>query len=348
MRSLSEIYKSSRRKIDVRHLLEYYQAENLSESVGSDGHTWIRHSCLLDRVEPHHSHGDANPSAQICVETGSYVCFAYWSGDVFHLIAKLEGEEFAGETVGRLIFGAHNSASFRKEIDRIFTEPVYSVDIPSYSDAVLAPWARSHPYMTQVRGISHHTCEALRIGFDPAVNRIVFPHWWQGKLVGWQKRIIPESEDWPGTLYPYPKYKNSTGFPKSETLYNYDLAKNFRDVIVVESPMSVAKAEDLGLSDMRLAATVATFGAKVSKTQISLLGDFEHVYIWFDDDLAGRGGERKLVEGLYRQTKVWVVTPDEDRDLGDCDAVSEVRRKLEEARPANLWLGDLRGRRGGS
>lgn len=342
MKPISELYESYRKKIDIRRVLEHYDAENVSETIGSDGHTWIRHSCLLDRVEPHHSNGDANPSAQICLETGSYVCFAYWSGDIMHLLMKLEGKhEFGqlGDEIGRYVTGGTKDvATVHREIKKLLADPVYSLDIPSYSERVLDPWRKSHPYMREVRGISHQTCELLQIGYDSSANRIVFPHWWEGKLVGWQKRVVPPSSAWPGTMPPYPKYKNSTGFPKRETLYRLD--RRWPHVVVVESPMSVAKAVEFGYP-----MVTATFGAKVSQAQIDVLKDFHRVYIWFDDDMPGYVGSHKLVRGLHRHTDVLVVHPDKDKDLGDCEAPDQLNEKLQAAIPAVLWLGRNHGTR---
>jgi DNA primase len=105
--------------------------------------------------------------------------------------------------------------------------------------------------------------------------------------------------------------------------------------MVVESPMSVAKAVSLGLHNV-----VSTFGAKVSREQIRLLreGGFETIYIWFDRDSAGVKGERKLAEGLYRVQPVKVVTPHRGKDLADCD-LADIAVYLKHAVPAALKLG---------
>ena len=86
---------------------------------------------------------------------------------------------------------------------------------------------------------------------------------------------------------------------------------------------------------------VATFGAKISLTQIALLRDFKRVTIWMDNDSkspAGRIAERRLVNHLHRHTHVDVVTPDLDRDLGDCATIEEVDHKLAAAEPAVFAL----------
>lgn len=337
----SRFYQEYRRRLDGRAVLEHYGAQNCREQAGPDGTTEIVHSCLLDRVEPHHSNGDQNPSACLNVEKKLYVCYSLgWGGDLFHLIRKMENADTLTDItplVGSMLTGTTRDADeVRKEIDQLFAQPTYTVDLPSYSERVLAPWLVSHPYMRDERGIDQDAHQVLKLGYDPAINRIIFPHFVEGTLVGWQTRAIPNRPgQWPGTVPDWPKYKNTAGFPKSETLYALDLADRSKPVIVVESPMSVAKAVTLGLTNV-----VATFGAKVTTHQMELLRDFPRVTVWFDDDPAGRAGERKLVDALWRHTDVLAVVPEEGRDLGDHTSVSSVQVALQSARPASMIRAD--------
>lgn len=57
------------RRIDCEAVLLHYEAEN----VHKDGDELV-HSCIIDRVEPHHSHGDATPSARLNVEKKLFNC----------------------------------------------------------------------------------------------------------------------------------------------------------------------------------------------------------------------------------------------------------------------------------
>jgi hypothetical protein len=330
-------YRNLKGRLNAREVLDYYHAENVSEVASSDGTTELIHSCLLDRVEPHHAHGDAHPSASVNIEKGVYVCYNYWGGSLLHLVAKMEGTDIGGAmpVLSNMLDGAVKDAdTFRDMIALRFSkDPVYDVELPSYSERVLDPWLVCHPYLYDERRISPEAMGTLRLGYDERENRIVFPHFWKGNLVGWQKRAIPAREGWPGTEPPLPKYRNSTGFPKSETLYGYDLAARVPGpVTVVESPMSVARA-----LTHRIPGVVATFGAKVTDTQIDLLADFDRVTVWFDADAAGTLGRRKLVEGLYRRTRVMVVEPDEGKDLADYDTADEVVQRIESAEHAVLW-----------
>jgi hypothetical protein len=348
--NISDLYQNYRRRIDVRQVLEHYGAEHCHEIVSSDGTTEIVHSCLLDKIEPHHKNADRNPSAWANVEKGLYVCSVWWAGDILHLIQKLEGKDDFGSIMpvvsGFLVGATKDAASLRQELDQLFSEEIYSVDLPSYSERVLDSWRSSHPYMREWRGISHETQELLGIGYDEKENRVVFPHWWDGRLVGWQKRVIPntrrnhqterwEVAKWPPTYPDWPRYRNSSALPKSETLYAYDMIQkeHIRDIVVVESPMSVAKAYTHNIPGV-----LATFGAKVSRAQIRLLREFPRVIVWFDADPAGMQGAYRLVQGLYRHIEVLVVEPDEGIDLGDLNSADEVREKLNGAMAAPLWL----------
>jgi hypothetical protein len=332
-------YGEYRRRLDAREVLARYGAQNCTEQINrKDGTTEIVHSCLLDRVEPHHKNHDAHPSAWLNADKNLYVCSAYWSGDLLQLIQKLEGKETLDETlpvIGEMLRGStREREEFIAALDKIYhASDLVAPEISTYSPRILDQWSASHPYMREERGIGQDVHEALRIGYDPRENRIVIPHFWEGQLVGWQKRAIPERPGlWPGTPDPWPKYRSSTGFPKSETLYAFDHLRNDQ-IIIVESPMSVAKAHALGISNV-----TATFGAKVTHTQMELLTDFRVVTVWFDHDPAGYHGARALVQGLQRHTQVQVVEPDEGIDLADYLSGQAVCDKLETAIPAALWL----------
>jgi DNA primase len=328
-------YNEYLERLDARAVLEHYGAENCTEQVNAkDGSTEVVHSCLLDRVEPHHSNGDKSPSASCNLENKQYVCYSMGFGcDLFHLVMKLEGKESLTDSmsmIGQFLTGATlDKKEFQAKLTKLFeANNSYSISLPSYDDAILNGFKHPHVYWDH-RGITQQAQEALHLGYDPREKRIIFPHYVQNTLVGWQKRVVP------GETFPeFPKYKNTPGFPKSETLYNLDTASRYPLTCVVESPMSVAKAMSLGIPN-----TVATFGAKVTDHQISLLRQFDKVYVWFDRDAAGMQGEKNIVEKLHRHTPVMVVTPDGGRDLGDCDE-NEIAFKLNHAMPAAIRLGE--------
>jgi hypothetical protein len=331
------VYADYVRRLDAQAVLDHYGALNQRTELNKDGSTEVVHSCLLDRVERHHRNGDQNPSAACNLDKKLYACYVWWSGDLLHLIQKLEGKESldaALPVAGEFLSGAVTEDALRARLEAV-PGGAYSAAIPKYSERVLAPWAFVHPYLAE-RGIDGDTASRLHVGFDEQTNRITIPHFWGGNLVGWQARAIPDRPgQWPGTVPAVPKYRSNPGFPKSETLYGYDdaVASGFDRVVVVESPFSVIRASALGVRGV-----VATFGAQVSSQQVALLREFRRVYVWMDDDDAGRIAERKVLHGLHQYTDVAVVTPDVGRDLGDCRTAQEVGLKLSEAEPATVAL----------
>lgn len=268
-------------------------------------------------------------------------CYAYWGGDMFHLMQKLEDKDSFEDIlplVTQFLVGATlNQDDFEQEVMQALaaiTGGAYSVDLPTYSARVLTPWAFVHPYLHE-RGIDSETASRLQIGWREDDNRIIIPHFWQGKLVGWQARAVPDRpSQWPGTVNNKPKYKSTSGFPKSDTFY-YDHSRPFPTsgtVLLVESPFSVVKATALGLD----IPVLASFGSKVSKTQTDMLMDYDTVYLWADPDPAGQIMERTVMRRLADHPGLHVVTPDSGKDLADCTSLYEVQHKIDTAVPAVL------------
>ena len=271
-------------------------------------------------------------------------CYAYWGGDLFHLIMKLENRNSFDEIlplIAPFLAGAVvPSDEFGPAMDAVvaasFPRAEYAANIPAYSDRVLAPWAFIHPYLEE-RGIDGDTVSKLRIGWREDDNRIIIPHFWEGKLVGWQSRAVPDRPGhWPGTANPQPKYKSTSGFPKADTFY-YDHSKPFPNsytdtVLVVESPLSVIRATALGLT----IPVLATFGSKVSARQTERLKDYRNVILWADPDSAGQMMERTMMRRLSDHYGLRIVTPDPGKDLADYDTLDAVETKIEQAIPAML------------
>jgi hypothetical protein len=87
-----------------------------------------------------------------------------------------------------------------------------------------------------------------------ASRRLVFPAWWQGRLVGWQCRAVEEGRK--------PKYYTMPHMAKRLFLYNGDHARKHRFGVVVEGPMDCIR---LG------GRAVAVWGTSVSEHQQRLI-----------------------------------------------------------------------------
>lgn len=167
--------------------------------------------------------------------------------------------------------------------------------IPQFAERALDQWPGIHPTLTTGvpdlgiagRGIPEENLRLMRVGYAPEypmgkdefdnwihAERHVFPHFWKGKLVGWQSRRVWDD----GTE----KYKSTPDFPKDRTLYvpeQYRPTK-VRTVVAVESPASV-------LRHLHHLPIVGTFGASITDSQIRLLAEYDRVIWWGDNDMAG-------------------------------------------------------------
>jgi len=197
-----DLYGAYLRRVDVEAILSHYGAANITE----DGDERL-HSCLLDRIEPHHARGDQNPSASANVTRKLYICRAFWGGDIFQFVQKMErADHFADilPIIAPFLDGVTvDSAEFQTEVAKLLAAGPVEADVPpTYSERVLKGWANFHPYLAD-RGVSLEAASRLQLGYDPAAVRITFPHWvildGQPRLVGWQKRALSDPR-WPMTL----------------------------------------------------------------------------------------------------------------------------------------------------
>jgi DNA primase len=157
-----------------------------------------------------------------------------------------------------------------------------------------------------------------KIDSDYVGPAAIFPHRWNGQLVGWQNRWIDfgTTPKWLG------KWTNTSEFPKHETIFNYDAAltrvsKMREPIVVQESVATTCFLETCGV------LSVSTFGAEVSDAQLRLLRRFQlGVVLCPDNDPhgAGENAVRAVARYLERFIPVYYVPPvtlKPGADLGD-------------------------------
>lgn len=307
-------------------------------------HDELIHGCVLPRGN--HQNQQRDPTASLNWDKLTYKCLGCGSGGgLLWFIATCrktttaQAREWLNSNQG-----LGNSVMALNDLLRYF-DALYSQKgaqyepIPTYSEKVLAPWEWFHPYMTEMRGVPEATYERFRLGYAEKYEwsekqfseRIVIPHFWQGKLVGWQTRRLWEDGS--------PKYVSSPAFPREQTLYNYD--PSTKHAVVVESPASV-------LRHAHHQPMVGTFGSNVTDRQLRLLQKYQRV-TWFPDpDSAGwnalldtldyKGKVEKVgaINFLAPSVKLYVVENPYAADPADMDDAT-VDRLVAEAVPWPLW-----------
>lgn len=202
-------------------------------------------------------------------------------------------------------------------------QPTEKEEMPAYPADALFQYRFVHPWMLRA-GMTEEAVKFFQVGYDHERNSVLLPHWWQGRLVGWQERMLdPEAK---------PRYKSTPKFPKRNTLFNYDNV-NGDTVVVVESPKTAVVLWSRGVRNV-----VATFGASVTQEQVQALWKFEKVYLWFDNDKAGRNGLLTTVQYMRNVCDVWVV-PFVEMDKGDAADLpaEETQGYLDRAVPLAVW-----------
>ncbi|MEU6362251.1 toprim domain-containing protein [Streptomyces albidoflavus] len=244
------------------------------------------HACT---VSGYHSDQDRNPTAALNVDNLLWHCLGCGTGGtVLWLIATLQHTSI--EQAREWLHGeagltrAMDLPDLLALFDSLYAEKTRA-PLPTYSPRMLERWQGIDGYILDDRQIPIST--AIRMGIctdpdgfiGPPENRVrtgpraVIPHWWQGRLVGWQSRRLPGAD--PAA----PKYLSTPGFPREETVFAHDPAQD--TVVVVESPMSQ-------LRHQHHQPIEATFGADVTAEQIQHLARGRRKLIWFmDNDNAG-------------------------------------------------------------
>jgi len=297
-------------------MLNEFGASNIQER-GDE----LIHSCCLPFGL--HKNGDRNPSASLNWRKMVFHCHGCDnSGSFMWFIAVCRGEE-VGESRKWItrrvdVESPESIQSLLRFIDTFYDPKSELVPpMPHFNPSVLDDWLLIHPYLTEQRHIPESNIIHFKVGFNPKEDRIVLPHFWKGKLVGWQTRRLVND----GSA----KYKNSPDFPKRETLFN--ISKN---PIVVESVMSV-------VSKYHLASNLcSTFGASVTKKQINLLADNPQVTLWFDNDDVGYKATRKVGEALMPYSDIMVIANPYAADPADLDDETFLE-VLERRVPFSLW-----------
>lgn len=287
-----------------------------------------------------HKHGDTTGKLHIHREKKVWMCWVCNGGNLVSLVSLILDldPQSAVEWLYQFALEDQDHESFMREIDAILYPPEGKAETwPWFNPNVLHRWSTSHVWFDD-RHIADFLIEKYLLRYDPSHVRyppkqhgepyegpaIILPHFWHGRLVGWQSR-------WLGSDRPkwVPKYTATPGLPTTTTLWNWDNCEH--QPIVVESIPTALFLLSQGHE------AIATFGAGVHQEHVRLLRVFqEGVLLAPDHDKAGEKWFRGLSEALEPYIPVGAVLPpdSEGGDLGDLTP-EELDQHLTEQ---HIWL----------
>ena len=286
-----------------------------------------------------HAHGDSTGKFAIHRDKQVYNCFVCGGGSLLSLVMECKDLDVDQATQWLAAFtnvGARSDIEYRDYLYELLEDTQTRAEsMPYFNPRVLDQGRFDGPldYFYE-RGISHEVCEKYHLCYSnlamkpaPYKNGVkidddyygpvaIFPHWWQGKLVGWQHRWMDWNEERSKTPRWLAKYTNTTDFPKHTTLYNHDAALKARTpVVVVESVPTVLFLESLGIP------AVSYFGGTPQAAQLRLLRRLSQgVILAPDNDKVGDDLLRMATPVLERFIPVYhadKVTLGPKADLGD-------------------------------
>ena len=154
---------------------------------------------------------------------------------------------------------------------------------------------------------------------SPMWNRAIIPVTFNKKEVGYIARAVKN--------FIQPKYLFSTGFKKTDYLYNYDnaidVAKDKHTLFLVEGQGDVWRMYEAGVVNC-----VGLFGKDLSDSQKSLLiqTGVTDLVILTDNDQAGREGRMKIQRDLNRMFNL-IYPPMLKKDIGDT-SVKKIQKHI--------------------
>jgi hypothetical protein len=175
-----------------------------------------------------------------------------------------------------------------------------AVDYPFDYIPIDDPMAKRGADYLAGRGVPLWMASQYGIYFCPQKRRVVFPVQSQGKLYGWQERLIVNHQwlDENGEEREVPKILSSTGIPREKTLMFADRLHGYDHAVLCEGPVDGIKAHLCG-------GNVVAMGKAVSPEQTRLLlnGGVRKLYLALDPDAADE--IRRLVQGLNADVELY-------------------------------------------
>jgi hypothetical protein len=240
-----------------------------------------------------HNRGEPTPDIHkklwVNLQKGKFHCYrCKWSGPLTRLIEKLSNVPFVeaikvlrGEQLDPLDHLSLKLYEERFEFDEEEDE-IKEIELPYGYEPIEGP----HPYL-QKRGIPWKHAANQDWGISTAgytKDRIIVPTFMDDRLVYWQARA---TWDEPGNKE-FKKVLNPKGVSARSILYNYDVAKQYEEIVIVEGFIDAVKAGP---------NAVATNGKRLHPEQVEWLRKTQAKKIILAWDLDAWTDSKKTKDG---------------------------------------------------
>lgn len=260
---------------------------------------------------------DRSPSWSMNGNTGLWICYSCGArGTLSQLVSELTGESDAIVAVHKFLI--------TNSLNRVYTPKTAKKEVPvdwfTFSKFSVPSDAR-----LQERNLDREAVRKYGIRWD-SVNQawiipIVAP---TGELMGWQSKAKSKVLNYP------------VGVSKSKTLFGIDSIDS-GTCVLVESPLDVVRLSTV----MDGVCGLASFGAHISKDQISLLSMYvNRLIVALDNDEAGLKAAKKLKDVLptFKSPVTWLrYRHTSAKDLGDMTDL-EIYEAVSKASVLPWWI----------
>lgn len=304
-------------KLDVRKVLEYYNAEEINES-GS----FIRCCCPIHK-------GNDNTAFSINVETSLWRCFTgdeCGGGDIYTFIEKIEGVKFKDAVkilanilevnIDNMII-AQRKSSYQKELENWmkFVEKKKKRNTSARKEFVvkeeMLPLKKYRHFSEKtlrhfgasfIKKLEYiNSKDELSITYD----RICCPIYVDDIMVGISLRKTKAKEKVKWLHLP-------TGLGVGNLVYNIEACKEYDEIIICEGMFDVWSYYQAGIKN-----AVCVFGSKITEEQYKILfRTGKDIVLSFDGDDAGLKATKQAVELFRNKCLIYMIKFEEGVDPG--------------------------------
>lgn len=282
--------------------------------------------------------------------TGQFVCWVCRDSDNFYgapefALTKILGLPITG--IRAILYGDTVTVPFDKYIDLDLKDPydyeeepempvLPSISWPEDYKPIEAPVSDPGAAYLRDRGIPLEIAVKYDLRYSSLKRRVAFPVTRDGRLLGYQARLIVPHE-WidgsTGVKMAIPKILTSKDLARESCLMFEHRLEGLNHCVLSEGPVDAIKAHLCG-------GNVATMGKSVSRGQLELLRcrGITKFYLAMDPDAST--STAKLVEELADAETYQILPPPGKEDLGasSFEEVLDCFRSARRVRPWDLFL----------